>query len=567
MPTQDATSDTAWVICPGCGEVLYRKRLARELDVCHGCGHHHRVGARARVEQLLDDAGLEWVDVPERSADVLNFVDTLPYPARLSRARRATGLGEGVVVVTGTVAGNPLVAAVMDFGFMGGSLGSAIGEAVVRAADLALRRRVPLVLVCASGGARMQEGALALMQMAKTSQALAQLDEAGILTISVITDPTFGGVAASFATLCDVLVAEPRARLGFAGPRVIEQTIRQKLPPRFQTAEFLLERGLIDVIRPRRALPATLARLLAAGRPARPTPSGTGPGGAGAAAESVIRDPARLPSVDAWTAVRTARDLDRPTTLDHIAHVFDDFEELRGDRVSGDCPAIVGGPAVLNGCPVMVIGHQKGHSFGELRARNHGMATPQGYRKAVRLMRMAAKLSLPLITLIDTPGAYPGLEAEESGQAMAIAEAIRCMGGLPTPIVSCVIGEGGSGGALAIGVADEVLMCSNATYSVISPEGCASILWQDRAMAPVAAEALHLTAPQLLRLGIADGVILEPEGGAQRDRALMAERLRAALTDSLRNLSLIEPDELRKTRRARFRSFGETADIGEAAFT
>jgi acyl-CoA carboxylase subunit beta len=549
-----------WVVCPGCRGMIYGKRLARNLQVCPDCGDHHRLTAYERIEQLFDESGVELLEVPVRSSDVLGFTDTEPYPARLAAARVATGLAEGVVVASGTIEGNSVVAAVMDFRFLGGSLGAAVGELITRAAELALAERVPLLIVAASGGARMQEGAISLMQMAKTSQALGQLDDAGILTISLVTDPTYGGVAASFSTLCDVMIAEPGARLGFAGPRVIEQTIRQTLPPGFQRAEFLLDRGLIDMIRPRSAVRSTLGRLLSLGQ-SRP-PAGVGWSSAASAVEDtdvVVRDDTQLPQTEAWRTVQHARDLERPTTLDYLSGAFEDFEELHGDRLGTDCAAIVGGLARLAGTPVMVIGHQKGRTLAELAARNYGMPIPGGYRKAARLMRMAAKLSLPVITLVDTPGAYPGIEAEEQGQAVAIAENLRLMAALPVPVISVVTGEGGSGGALALAVADEVLMCSHAVYSVISPEGCAAILWNDPRMAPAAAAALGLDARALLRLGIVDGVVLEPEGGNQADQLLAVARVRTALVAAVRRLSGLDGAALVARRRARFRSFGTAA--------
>lgn len=551
--------DTDWVVCPRCRGMIYSKRLVRNLQVCPDCGSHHRMTAYGRIEQLFDETQVELLDVPVRSIDVLGFTDTKPYPVRLDAARAATGLDESVVLVSGTIDGNPVVAAVMDFRFLGGSLGAADGELITRAAELALEKRVPLLIVTASGGARMQEGAISLMQMVKTSQALGQLDEAGILTISLITDPTYGGVAASFATLCDVIIAEPGARLGFAGPRVIEQTIRQTLPPGFQTAEFLLERGFIDVIRPRSVLRATLARLLSLGR-SRPQAAASRV--AAREQDVVVRDHTRLPETDAWQNVQKARNLDRPTTVDYLSWAFDDFEELHGDRLGDDCAAIVGGMARLDGVPVMVIGHQKGRTLAELVARNYGMPIPGGYRKAARLMRTAVKLSLPVITLVDTPGAYPGIVAEERGQAVAIAESIRLMAGLPVPVVTLVTGEGGSGGALALAVADEVLICSHGVYSVISPEGCAAILWNDPAMAPTAAAALRIDARSLLQLGIVDGVVLEPDGGSQADHLLAAQRVRTALVAALQRLSGMDGAELVARRRARFRSFGTSEVSG-----
>jgi acyl-CoA carboxylase subunit beta len=552
-----AARTTEWTVCPGCRTMIYGRRLARNLGVCPECGHHHRLSAPERVKQLYDPGTAQILDLPARSRDVLGFIDSMPYPDRLTHARRQTGLTEGVLVASGRIGGHEVIAAVMDFRFLGGSLGAATGELITLAAELALSRRVPLLIASASGGARMQEGALALMQMAKTSQALGRLDEAGILTISLITDPTYGGVAASFATLCDVIIAEPGARLGFAGRRVIEQTIRQTLPEDFQTAEFLFSRGLIDAVRPRARLRASLRRLLAAGHPAPAAPApGPVPSPRSEPDDLVIREDGQLPEADPWQAVRQARELDRPTTLDYIALAFDEFEELRGDRLGEDCAALVGGLARLGGRPVVVLGHQKGATVRELTARNYGMASPGGYRKAARLMRLAAKLRVPLVTFVDTPGAYPGQSAEEGGQAFAIAETVRLMASLPIPVLTFIIGEGGSGGALALAVADEVIIVERGVYSVISPEGCAAILWNDPAKAPAAASALRVDARGLLALGVVDGVLREPRGGGRTDHAEAARRVRTVLTTELARLSAVDGAELVRARRERFRSYG-----------
>jgi acetyl-CoA carboxylase carboxyl transferase beta subunit/acetyl-CoA carboxylase carboxyl transferase alpha subunit len=568
-PDPADAADPGWLVCAGCGEMVYRKRLDRNLSVCPDCGHHHRLTAPDRIATLLDEGRIPLPGSAVASPDTLGFVDTKPYPERRAAASRQTGLDEGVVLVSGTIGGHPLIAAVMDFRFLGGSLGSAVGELITRAAEAALDRRLPLLIVSSSGGARMQEGIISLMQMAKTSAALGQLDEAGILTLSLITDPTYGGVAASFSTLCDVIVAEPGARLGFAGPRVIEQTIRQILPDGFQTAEFLLEHGLIDLITPRRELRATLARLLA---PASPEAGGPEHDDSDIHDSDiddsavVERDYRQLPDADAWATVQQARDLGRPTVLTLLRMIFTDFTELHGDRLGGDCPAIVAGLARLAGTPVMVIGQEKGVTLRERTARNYGMPTPPGYRKAARLMRTAAKLGLPVITMVDTPGAYPGIEAEEQGQSVAIAENIKLMTALPVPVVCVITSEGGSGGALALAVADEVLICANGIYSVISPEGCASILWHDARQAPAAASALRLDARQLLALGVVDGAIREPEGGNQSDHEATAQQIRTALSAAVSRLSRLDADQLVARRRERFRAFG-TQDPAPAPAT
>jgi acetyl-CoA carboxylase carboxyl transferase alpha subunit/acetyl-CoA carboxylase carboxyl transferase beta subunit len=550
-----ATDVPEWTLCPGCHALVYGKRWIRALRVCPECARHGQVTAPQRLEQLFDPNSQVSLDLLAHSSDVLGFVDTKPYPDRLADARARTGLNEAVVCARGTIEGSPLIVAAMDFRFLGGSLGGAVGELITLAAETALADRVPLLIVSASGGARMQEGATSLMQMAKTSAALGRLNEAGVLTVSLISDPTFGGVAASFATLCDVIVAEPGARLGFAGRRVIEQTIRQELPPEFQTAEFLLERGFIDMIVPRSALRQELAKLLRATAPGEP------PHLTAAETTALVRDPGILPEPDPWETVKLARSLDRPTTLDYLAMAFEDFRELRGDRVSGDCSAIVAGTARLDGRPVMVIGHQKGHTAVELAQRNFGMPVPAGYRKAARAMRLADRLGLPIVTLVDTPGAYPGAQAEEQGQAVAIAENLLLMAGLRVPVVSVITGEGGSGGALALAVANRVLMCANSVYSVISPEGCASILWQDVSAAPKAAAALRMTARDLLRLGIVDGVLPEPDGGTGADPLLAADQLRAAVLSSLDDLSDMDGAQLIDDRHARFRQFGSESTV------
>jgi acyl-CoA carboxylase subunit beta len=549
--TPDAADATDWLVCADCRSMLYGPRFRRHRRVCPDCGHHAALTAPERVADLFDDGSAASWEPTATDVDPLGFVDSRPYPQRVAEARARTGLDEGVLCVRGAITGRPVVAAVMDFRFLGGSLGSAVGERITAAAEAALAERTPLLLVCASGGARMQEGVLALMQMAKTVAALRALDEAGVLTISLVTDPTYGGVAASFATFADVVIAEPGARLGFAGRRVIEQTIREDLPAGFQTAEFLLERGMLDMIVARAELRTTLGRLLGAAATGGPRPVRTSP---------LVTDHEALPERDPWDSVRRARRLGRPTTLDYLTHVVEDFVELHGDRRHGDDPAIVAGLGRLDGRAVAVVGTQKGHDAATLAARGYGMSGPAGYRKAARVMTLAAKLGLPVVTLIDTAGAYPGVAAEEQGQALAIAENLGLMASLPVPTVAVVTGEGGSGGALALAVADRVLACANAVYSVISPEGCASILWKDAAEAPRAAAALQVDARALLRLGIADGVLPEPGEGADTDHVAAARTLRDAVSASLQALEGLDGGVLVAARRARFRRYGaETA--------
>ena len=263
-----------------------------------------------------------------------------------------------------------------------------------------------------------------------------------------------------------------------------------------------------------------------------------------------------------WQITQLARHPQRPYSLDYLAMAFTDFQELHGDRMFSDDLAIIGGLARLEGQPVMVIGHQKGRDTKERVRRNYGMPKPEGYRKALRLMRMAERFSLPLITFIDTPGAYPGIGSEERGQSEAIARNLFEMSLLKVPVISVVIGEGGSGGALAIGVCDRLLMFQFSTYSVISPEGCASILWKSADKKELAAEAMGLTADRLYKLGLVDEVLREPLGGAHRDPVATGASLKQALLRHLGELSAIPSDRLREQRNARIAGFGVYTEVG-----
>lgn len=445
----------------------------------------------------------------------------------------------------------------------------------------------------------MQEGIVSLMQMAKTSEALKLHREKGLLYISVLTNPTMGGVTASFAMLGDVILAEPEALIGFAGPRVIEQTIGEKLPEGFQRSEFLLQHGFVDMIVERPEQKAVIARLIrahdmkagrrrfaritgaelseslkaslsfadASSEAASPVPDentaeskaeGRTESSAGTErkAEAERRAGASDSSkLSAWDKVRLSRSGDRPRATDYIELLFSDFTELHGDRAYGDDSAVVGGVAFFHGLPVTVIAEQKGKNTKDNLKRNFGMPKPEGYRKALRLMKEAEVFGRPVICFVDTPGAYPGISSEERGQGEAIARCIYELSGLKVPVLSIVISEGGSGGALALGVANRVWMMENATYSILSPEGFASILYKDAKKAAEASELMKITAEDLLSLGVIDAVIPEPESyscesmeeaGAEIDRRMEAF-LKEAMTKS--------GEELRSERYQRFRNF------------
>ena len=404
----------------------------------------------------------------------------------------------------------------------------------------------------------MQEGIHSLMQMAKVSAAMAKHHAAGLLSVCVLTDPTTGGVTASFAMEGDVILAEPNALIGFAGPRVIEQTIGQRLPKGFQRSEFLMEHGFVDRIIERFELRKVLAALCRMHdreycKKALCQLVDT------EIQEGAKKNPAARPALEqkesgsAWEHVLAARRADRPVGSDYIRALFSEFYEFHGDRRFGDDPALIGGIGLFEGVPVTVIAQEKGTSAKDRVKHNFGMCQPEGYRKALRLMKEAEKFHRPVICFVDTPGAFCGIGAEERGQGSAIAENLLEISRLKTPVVSIFIGEGGSGGALALACGDEVWMLENAVYSVLSPEGFASILWKDSKRASEAAEVMKLTADDLKCLGIVEQVIREPKSYTSQTMAGVCEELKNMLSVFLKKYGSMDERQLLNHRYDRFR--------------
>jgi acetyl-CoA carboxylase carboxyl transferase subunit beta len=506
------------------------------------------MSARHRIDLLLDEGTFREAHRALSSVDPLLFSDRVPYSARLDEARAKTGLEEAVVVGTGRINGHECVLAVLDFEFMGGSMGTVVGEKVALAIEQAIDRKLPFISVSASGGARMQEGMLSLVQMAKTSAAATRLAQAGLPFISVLTDPTTGGVYASFASRGDVILAEPGALIGFAGPRVIEQLTGRTKPKDAQTAEYLLENGQIDGVVDRarlRNVLATLLQLLGS----RWDLAKRG--------ENELYRPEPKPPTSAWEAVELARHPDRPTSRDYIRLMLPLFVELHGDRLSLDDPAVICGVGDLGGITVMLIAQERGRGAEEHEKHHGGRMSAEGYRKAARAMRLAGAWGLPVLTLIDTPGAALDFDSEARGLAPSIAQCLATMSILPVPIVAAVIGEGGSGGALALGVADRILMQENSIYSVIAPEGAAAILYHDAQRARDLADALKLTAADLTLLGVADTLVPEPGGGAHLDPDYAALLLRNFVLDAFVELRKSSPRKLVEDRYRKFRRMGQ----------
>ena len=532
--------------CNKCGGAIIAEDVKKDHYICPKCGGYFRVHARRRIEMITDEGSFEEWDSDLQGGNPLEYKG---YEEKLKKLQEKTGLSEAVVTGKAKIDGRETAIGVCDGRFLMASMGEAVGEKIARAVERATKERLPVILFACSGGARMQEGIVSLMQMAKTSAALKRHSDAGLLYISVLTDPTTGGVTASFAMLGDVILAEPKALIGFAGPRVIEQTIGQKLPEGFQRAEFLLEHGFLDAIVERPQMKAVLSKILALHENGKGTDFNKKE-----CAQDLVADGRKEEKLTAWQRVELSRRKYRPVGSDYIDALFTDFVEFHGDRYFADDKAIIGGVARFHGMPVTVIAQAKGRNTKENIERNFGMPEPEGYRKALRLMKQAEKFARPVICLVDTPGAFCGLEAEERGQGEAIARNIYEMSGLKVPVVSIIIGEGGSGGALAMATADEVWMLENSIYSILSPEGFASILWKDSSKAKEAAEVMKLTAENLKAQGIVERVFAEPETYTVQNMDSVIMQINEAIEEFLMRYGSMSEQELIRHRYDRFRN-------------
>lgn len=555
--------------CNKCGAAILSEEVINGAYICPKCHGYFRVPAYKRIEMIADEGSFEeWdmdLDGMDGPPDPLQFKG---YSEKIKKLREQTGLKEAVVTGRVKINGKQAVIGVCDGRFMMASMGYAVGEKITRAVERATNEKLPVILFTCSGGARMQEGIISLMQMEKTSAALKRHSDAGLLYVTVLTDPTTGGVTASFAMLGDIIIAEPQALIGFAGPRVIEQTIGEKLPEGFQRAEFLLEHGFVDQIVKRENMKPVLGRILKMhdhvhpdcrkGKEVRksdrtePVPK-AGMTEKKAGKKAAEQEPWSEKSLTAWERVCRSRSKERPVGKDYIDILFEDFVELHGDRYYRDDPAIIGGIAYFQGICVTVIAQAKGRTTKENLERNFAMPSPEGYRKARRLMKQAEKFHRPVINFVDTPGAFCGMEAEERGQGEAIARNLFELSGLKVPVLSVVIGEGGSGGALALAVADEVWMLENSVYSVLSPEGFASILWKDSSRSVEAAKMMKLTAADLKKLGVIERVFPEPQNFSVLTMKPTAELLRAGLAEFLTKYQKLETKDLLEGRYERFR--------------
>ena len=567
--------------CNKCGKGIFTEDYKKNLYICPKCGGYLRMPAQKRIEFLTEaDSFEEW----DTGLSTENPLHMIGYPDKIKALQDKTKLDEAVITGKARIGENEVALMVMDGRFLMASMGEVVGEKIARGVERATKEKLPVIIFTCSGGARMQEGMTSLMQMAKTSAALKRHSDAGLLYITVLTDPTTGGVTASFAMLGDIILSEPKALIGFAGPRVIEQTIHKKLPKGFQRSEFLLKHGFIDKIVERKDMKTVLEQILTMHRlttkhsgivkntgavseintdlntvnpsSKREDVQAVSNKNAGKSRKQKLSlaQKKRAGEKTAWERVLTSREKDRPVGEDYIYGLFEEFIEFHGDRNFGDDAAICGGIAYFQGKPVTVIAQMKGKSTAENIARNFGMPEPEGYRKALRLMKQAEKFHRPIICFVDTPGAFCGMEAEERGQGEAIARNLYEMSALKTPILSVLIGEGGSGGALAMAVADEVWILENAVYSILSPEGYAAILWKDGSQAARAAKAMKLTSYDLYKAGFVEKIIPEPEVYTLDSIINVFDNLEENISVFLKNSKSMTEEERVEQRYQRFRS-------------
>lgn len=538
------------VTCPECKSVYTGDDAWQDNYICSNCGKYMTVSPKVRLAMMLDEATFEpWFE----EIGVCDPLQTPGYLDKLAAVQKKSGSTEAVTIGYGKIGGYETVIGVCDADFMMGSMGRVMGERITLAFERAIEKRLPVILFCCSGGARMQEGIISLMQMEKTAAAVKRHSDAGLFYCSVLTDPTMGGVTASFATLADVLLAEPQARIGFAGPRVIQQTIRQALPEGFQTAQFQLEHGMVDCVVERKDMKNMLHYLLHTHMPYSDMDDQENGNSSNLHADymGTFRQQEKTP----WEKVRMVRSSERATSMDYIEKIFQDFRELHGDRCFGDDHALIGGLALMDERPVTILANLRGKDMHEMFYRNFGMPKPEGYRKAIRLMKQAEKFGRPVIAFINTSGAFCGVDAEERGQGTAIAESIMTMAGLKVPVLCILVGEGGSGGALAIAAGNEVWMLENSTYAILSPEGYSAILWKTEGQAEEAAKIMKLTAQDLIQLEVIERIIPEFGGATAQTADKIADVMKKSIQDFFRRYSQMSPDEIVQNRYTRFQKF------------
>ena len=541
--------------CLFCEEPISDSPSYLTYRVCPFCRFHYTVTARQRIELLADKGTFKEFYKYVSSVEPLSFSRRARYRKFLAQDQDRTGLTEAVVTGKCRIGDTETMIIVLDFGFMGGTMGSVVGEKVSMAFENAARKGLPVVAVVSGGGTRIQEGVLSLMQMAKTVTAANRLRNEEVPFIVVLANPSTGQAYASFANLADVILAEPGSLIGLSPLRTLREVSKMPLPLDAHTAEAHVGHGLLDNVVDRENLQprvASLLEILTAHKR-----------GASNHKSLLKAEPRICAEVEPWEAVSAARNTERPQASAYFRSMLDPFIELRGDRLNSDDRSIVAGLGFMDGQPVAVIGQQRRPLVeGE---RYH--VFPDGLRKAQRVIDLASRFKLPLVTLIDTQGADPGLEAEEQGIGNAIAKTLSSMLTVPTPMVSVVIGEGGSEGALALGLSDRILIQQYAVYSPMSVNHTLGAAHHDHMLDREAAEALMLTAHDCVELGIADQVVGEPEGGAHVDPREASSGLQTAILTNIVQLAKMSQGKLLKKRYQKFRRMGEESGHSQEAMS
>jgi len=539
--------------CLFCEEPISDSPSYLTYRVCPFCRFHYTVTARERIELLVDKGTFKENYKYVKTVEPLSFSRRNRYRTFLEQDQNRTGLTEAAVAGKCRIGDVETMLIVLDFGFMGGTMGSVVGEKVSMAFENAARRGIPAVAVVSGGGVRIQEGVLSLMQMAKTVTAANRLRDEEVPFIVVLANPSTGQAYASFANLADVILAEPGSLIGLSPLRTLREVSKMPLPLDAHTAEAHVGHGLLDDVVDRENLQPRIASILQI-----LTAQKHGKSNHKNLLKSELEE---CDEVEPWEAMTAARNSDRPQASAYFRSILDPFIELRGDRLNSDDRSVVTGIGFMDGLAVAVIGQQRRPLVeGE---RYH--VFPDGLRKAQRLIDLASRFKLPLVTLIDTQGADPGLEAEEQGIGNAIARTLSSMLAVPTPMVSVVIGEGGSEGALALGLSDRILMQQFAIYSPISVNHTLGAVHHDHMLDREAAEALMLTAHDCLELGIADEVVPEPDGGSHVDPHEASAVLQTAILTNLFQLSKLSEGKLLKRRYKKFRRMGEGSGHSQEA--
>ena len=539
--------------CLFCEEPISDSPSYLTYRVCPFCRFHYTVTARERIELLVDKGTFKENYKYVKTVEPLSFSRRNRYRKFLEQDQNRTGLTEAAVAGKCRIGDVETMLIVLDFGFMGGTMGSVVGEKVSMAFENAARRGIPAVAVVSGGGVRIQEGVLSLMQMAKTVTATNRLRGEEVPFIVVLANPSTGQAYASFANLADVILAEPGSLIGLSPLRTLREVSKMPLPLDAHTAEAHVGHGLLDDVVDRENLQPRIASILQI-----LTAQKHGKSNHKNLLKSELEE---CDEVEPWEAMTAARNSDRPQASAYFRSILDPFIELRGDRLNSDDRSVVTGIGFMDGLAVAVIGQQRRPLVeGE---RYH--VFPDGLRKAQRLIDLASRFKLPLVTLIDTQGADPGLEAEEQGIGNAIARTLSSMLAVPTPMVSVVIGEGGSEGALALGLSDRILMQQFAIYSPISVNHTLGAVHHDHMLDREAAEALMLTAHDCLELGIADEVVPEPDGGSHVDPHEASAVLQTAILTNLFQLSKMSEGKLLKRRYKKFRRMGEGSGHSQEA--